>query len=69
MSGLSGGLTRSGTFRDGQFVITSLAPDVCLTPVGPNIVPIPHAMDAGPCASSEPSHDHSGYLNIIFSSF
>jgi uncharacterized Zn-binding protein involved in type VI secretion len=30
------------TFRDGQFVITSLAPDVCLTPIGPNVVPVPY---------------------------
>lgn len=32
----------TATFRDGQFVITSLAPDVCLTPIGPNVVPVPY---------------------------
>lgn len=39
----------AATYKDGQFVITSLAPDVCLTPIGGAIVPVPypitHAMD------------------------
>jgi hypothetical protein len=39
----------AATYKDGQFVITSLAPDVCLTPMGPSIVPVPypitHSMD------------------------
>jgi uncharacterized Zn-binding protein involved in type VI secretion len=30
------------TFRDGELVITNLSPDVCLTPLGRNVVPVPY---------------------------
>lgn len=58
----------AATFRDGQFVITSLAPDVCLTPVGPNIVPIPypitHAMDASrQCSKNVYINDEPAFLH------
>ena len=37
------------TAKDSQYVLVSLAPDVCLTPIGNSVVPIPyaisHAMD------------------------
>ena len=39
----------AATFKDGQFVITCLTPDVCLTPMGSSVVPVPypitHTMD------------------------
>lgn len=37
------------TTKDSQYMLVSMAPDVCLTPVGNSVVPIPyaisHAMD------------------------
>jgi uncharacterized Zn-binding protein involved in type VI secretion len=39
----------AATYKDGKFTITSLSPDVCLTPMGPGTPPVPypisHAMD------------------------
>lgn len=34
--------TEAATFKDAQFVIVSLTPDVCLTPMGGGFVPIPY---------------------------
>ena len=41
------------TAQDGEFVLVSLAPDVCLTPVGNAIVPIPYPI----------THDMGGSAN------
>lgn len=32
------------TAKDGAYVIVSMAPDVCLTPMGNSVVPIPYAI-------------------------
>lgn len=32
------------TAKDGQYMLVNLAPDVCLTPVGSSVVPIPYAI-------------------------
>ena len=32
----------AATYKDSQFIITCLTPDVCLTPMGPNVVPVPY---------------------------
>lgn len=41
------------TFRNGEFVITSLAPDVCLTPIGPNVVPVPYPISHSMAAAKQ----------------
>jgi hypothetical protein len=58
----------AATFKDGQFVITSLAPDVCLTPIGPNIVPVPypitHTMDLSKqCSKNVYINDKPAFLH------
>lgn len=36
--------TELGTAKDGQFVLVNVAPDVCLTPIGDDMVPVPYAI-------------------------
>lgn len=69
-SGQSGGFMADEriTSRDGQYVLISMAPDVCLTPIGNSVVPIPypisHRMDqAQQCSSNVYVNGHPVYLH------
>jgi uncharacterized Zn-binding protein involved in type VI secretion len=56
------------TTKDGQYMLVSMAPDVCLTPVGNSVVPIPyaisHAMDqSAQCSENVFVNDEAVFLH------
>lgn len=60
--------TEAATFKDAQFVIVSLTPDVCLTPMGGGFVPIPypttHALDQSKqCSKNVFLNDQPAFLH------
>lgn len=56
------------TFKDAKFVVTCLVPDVCLTPMGPSVVPVPypitHTMSASQqCSKNVFLNDQPAFLH------
>ncbi len=56
------------TTKNSQFMLVSMAPDVCLTPVGSSVVPIPypisHTMDqAEQCSKNVFANDKAVFLH------